>query len=140
MNENKVLSFIKRLSDDTVKGKVTWQRMDDYRNRIAHSPTSPLEGALLESEFRHIDFYKSYCAVISPGDVFVIYEDVESGRETGIRSIGYKIYLWNDNTKHIAQLACPASVIYQLLNAIESCIDEQETNAEAFIDAYLNQH
>ena len=113
--------------------------MSDYRNRVSTQP-SKLDTMLLECEFRHIDFYKSYYATINPGDVFILYEDNESGREMGIKSIGYKIYLWNEHANDIDNLTCPDSAIYQLLNAIESCIDKQETNAEKFIDAYLNQN
>ena len=139
MDKSKVLAFIKRLSNETVKGNINWQRMSDYRNRVSTQP-SKLDSMRLECEFRHIDFYKSYYATINPGDVFILYEDNESGREMGIKSIGYKIYLWNEHANDIANLTCPDSAIYQLLNAIESCIAKQETNAEKFIDAYLNQN
>ncbi len=139
MDKSKVLAFIKRLSNETVKGNINWQRMSDYRNRVSTQP-SKLDTMLFECEFRHIDFYKSYYATINPGDVFILYEDNESGREMGIKSIGYKIYLWNEHANDIANLTCPDSAIYQLLNAIESCIAKRETNAEKFIDAYLNQN
>lgn len=139
MDENKVVLFAKRLANDTVHDKIKWQRLNDYQN-MQNNKNSPLSTMLFESEFRHIDYHNSYFATINPGDVFILYEDNESGRDAGIRSTGYKIYLYEETGNKISPLPCPAHAIYQLLNAIKSSIAKSESNAEKFIDAYLSQN
>lgn len=139
MDENKVITFIKRLSNDTVNEKITWQRLNDYQNMDATSP-SEIFNMLFTTEYRHIDYHNSYFAILSLGAIFVLYEDNESGREGGIRSIGYKIYLQDESSNKVSNLPCPAHAVYQLLNAIQSCIAKSDADAENFIDAYLSQN
>lgn len=57
MDKSKVLAFIKRLSNETVKGNINWQRMSDYRNRVSTQP-SKLDTMLFECEFLTYCFYK----------------------------------------------------------------------------------
>lgn len=137
MDENKVLSFIKQLSNDTANEKLCWQRMNDYQNITKDSPEE-IFFMLFQCEYRHIDYHNSFYAVIGRGAIFALKEDNESGRD-GVRSIGYKLYLQDEEKRKVYNLPCPASAIYQLLNAIQSCIARSEADAENFIDNYLSQ-
>lgn len=139
MDENKVLAFIKRLSNDTANEKITWQRLNDYQHMVSNAPNA-LTNMLFECEYRHIDYHNSYFATVLPGDIFMLYEDNESGRDAGIRSVGYKLYLCEDSGNNVSSLPCPAHAIYQLLNAVQSCIAKSESDAEKFIDTYLSQN
>lgn len=138
MNENKVLSFVKRLSSDTANGKISWHRLNDYQNRTEHTPDA-ITWMLWENEYRHIDYHNSFMTTINSGDIFIIYEDNESGREGGIQSICYKIYLHDECKNEAWNLSCPAHALYQLLNAVRADIAKTESDAEAFIDNYLSQ-
>lgn len=93
---------------------------------------------LFQTEFRHIDFHSSYYSTIGRGTIYVLNEDIESGRD-GTHTIGYKLYLQDDLKNAVYDLPCPKSAVYQLLNAVQSCIAKSESNAEAFIDDYLSQ-
>lgn len=139
MDESKVIAFIKCLSKDTANGTITWQRLNDYQNPQVEAPAE-ISLLLFESEYRHIDFHNSYLAIIPQGDIYVLHEDNESGRDGGIHSIGYKIYLRDETSGKIEFLPCPASAVYQLLNAVNSCINNSESLVENFIDRYLSQN
>ncbi len=139
MDESKVLAFIKQLSNDTAREKVLWQRLNDYQNRV-ESHTTELSLMLAENEYRHIDYHNSYVAIVKPGDIFILYENNESGRDNGICSIGYKIYLQSDIDGKIVHLPCPSHALYQLLNAIQTSISKKEAEAESFINQYLSQN
>lgn len=139
MEEVKIVSFIKRLSSDTVNDKINWKRLDTYHNRTSDTPKT-LSNLLWEDEFRHIDYHNSYVATLAPGpgDVFLIYEDDDPGRTETPHTTGYKIYLYDDSEKEASYLSCPAYAVYQLLNAIQSYIAKSESSAEKFIDDYLS--
>ena len=139
MEEVKIVSFIKHLSNDTVSDKIEWKRLDAYRNRTSDTPKT-LSNLLYENEFRHIDYHNSYVATLTPGpgDVFLIYENDDPGRTESPHTIGYKIYLYGDSEKEASYLSCPAYAVYQLLNAIQSYIAKSEASAEKFINDYLS--
>ncbi|MFW2551582.1 hypothetical protein, partial [Klebsiella pneumoniae] len=61
MDENKVLSFIKQLSNDTANENCIWQRLNDYQSLTGNSP-SEISHLFWESEYRHIDYHNSYFA------------------------------------------------------------------------------
>lgn len=140
MDESKVISFVKHLSNDTANNKITWQRLNSYQSRVIDNQ-NVLETILSECEYRHIDYHNSYVTVPNavPGEIFLIYEDNSPGYENLPRTVGYKIYLHNESNGKISELLCPASALYQLLNAIHSCINNSESDAEDFIDAYFSQ-
>lgn len=139
MDESKILAFIKKLSNDTANDKLSWQRLNDYANMDMSTSPEGISYMLFQTEFRHIDFHTSYYATIGRGAIYVLNEDLESGRD-GTHTSGYKLYLQDDFKATVSDLPCPKSAVYQLLNAVQSCVAKSESNAEAFIDDYLAQN
>lgn len=134
MSIKKNQKFIEKLSADTIHSEIHWKYAIEYETMDYHSNPN-LGSTLLQHEFRHIDFSKSYVAYISIGLIFIVYESNESGRD-GTLMRGYHVYIQEDNL-NVCELLCSQGVIYQLVNSIESYLAKSKDSVERLIDSYM---
>lgn len=136
MEKQKIDSFIKKLSKETLDNAIAWQYLSDFEN-VDPDSNQDLFFLLFQNEYRRIHYDSSYYAPVNAGIVYVIHETQESGRD-GTYTSGFKMYIHYDEAENISQLSCEQSNIYQLLNSIKSYMAKKEAGLEQFIDRYLS--
>lgn len=128
--------FIKKVSKQSLDGKILWNRMFEYE-KLCPESNKKLYNIIIQSEFSQIDFATSYYAIIKNAAVFIINETSISGRD-GTMTSGYVVYIQDeDNDNKIYSVPCGQSSIYQLINSIESYLTTKEKEVNLFIDRYL---
>lgn len=136
MEKNKIDAFINKLSKDTINDKIIWSRLTNLPNVLEES--NPAIFYLLdECEFRHINYQDSYYSIINNGEVYILNETNESGRDGTITS-GYQMYIHQEESVNTHEVPCSQGDIYRLLNAIIANLSKRENELESFIDFYLS--
>lgn len=135
MEKSKIDSFISKLSKETIDDTISWDHLSSIRN-LTEESNSAIFYLLMENEFHHINYFASYYAIIGDGEVYIINETNESGRDGTILS-GYKMYIHQENSPNTYELPCSQGDIYRLINSITANLSKRETELESFIDNYL---
>lgn len=131
--------FIKKISRESLEGKLSWSRMLDYEKMYPES-NPELANIILQSEFSRIDFATSYYTIIKKAALFIVNETCISGYDKTTTS-GYTAYIQDEeNDNKIYTVSCSQSSIYQLINSIESCLATEEREVDLFIDRYLQDN
>lgn len=138
MNNDKIKQFMSNLSKGTLSGNIHWKRVTDFGDLKPES-NKPIFNLLFQSEFRHLDLDASYYAIVSNGEIYLLNEVNESGRDGTITS-GYRMYLHSEGSTNILHLQCNSGSIYQLINSIHVYLADQEKDLESFIDDFLSQN
>lgn len=136
MQKEKIETFIKQLSKDTINNKIEWSYLYNLKN-VSQDSNPSVFFLLFEDEFRHINFDDSFYAPLPNGFIYILNETTESGRD-GTVLTGYRIYLQQDEAEKISRISCEQSPIFQLINSINSYLIKEETDTENFIDDYLS--
>lgn len=128
--------FIKRVSKQSLDGKIFWKRMLDYE-KLRPESNHELYNVIIQSEFSQIDFATSYYAIINNAALFIVNETSISGRD-GTTMSGYIVYIQDeDNDNKVYAVPCEQGSVYQLINSIESYLATKEKEVNLFIDRYL---
>ena len=88
------------------------------------------------NEYCTIDFENSFFSHIDSANIYIVLEQIESGRD-GSRVKNYSVYLQQKSNNEISKLSCSQAVIYQLVNSINSYLAKNESTLNDFIDSYL---
>ena len=123
MDSQKTQTFIEKLSKETINSNIKWARATQYE-------------IFFSNEYCQIDFVNSYFAPIQSGTIYIIFENINSGRN-GICYRNYKLYIKTSDNK-VSPLSCKQEVICQLVNSIKSYLAREDQSLENFIDSYLS--
>lgn len=135
MEKSKIDAFINKLSKETINDKIYWNHLTNLQN-ISEDSNPAIFYFLFENEFHHINYSDSYYAIIGCGEVYIINETSESGRDGTITS-GHQMYIHQEESINTHEVPCSQSDIYRLLNAITASLSKRENELESFIDSYL---
>ncbi len=138
MDNVKINAFINKLSKETINDTVFWNHLTSLRN-ISEESNPAIFYLLMEDEWRHISYIDSYYAIIGDGEVYILNETNESGRDGTVVS-GYQIYVHQEGSQNTYELPCSQGDIYRLLNSITNNLSKRETELESFIDSYLSDN
>lgn len=136
MGKSKIDAFINKLAKATINDKIYWNHLTNLQNIFKESNPA-ISYLLVECEFHHINYSDSYYAIINNGEVYILYETNESGRDGTVVS-GYQMYIHQEGSINTHEVPCSQSDIYRLLNAIIANLSKRENELEAFIDEYLS--
>ena len=123
--------FLYAIISDTIQNLIYWKSLDEL---------TPVSSELLElDEFNYIDSYQSYYATIQPGQLWLVYETVESGKDANTFT-GYRLYIRPQNAEHdfVKRLPCDPVQIERLANAVIVQLSQSDPDIESFIEAYMN--
>lgn len=136
MKKSKINDFIRKLSQETLDDKIQWNYLTNLQN-VSERSNPAIFFLLFEGEWRHINHNDSYYAIINIGEVYILNENTESGRD-GTSVSGYNLYVHRECSENVFNLPCTQSDIYRLLNSINSSLSKKEADIESFIDEYLS--
>lgn len=136
MEKSKMNNFIRKLSNETINDKIQWNYLTNLQN-VSENSNPAVFFFLFEGEWRHIDFNDSYYVIINVGEVYILNENIESGRD-GTSVSGYNLYVHRECSENVFKLPCTQSNIYRLLNSINLSLSKKEADIESFIDEYLS--
>lgn len=135
MDSQKTQTFIEKLSKETINSKIKWARATQYET-MDYSSNPEVAKIFFSNEYCQIDFVNSYFASIQSGTIYIIFENINSGRN-GICYRNYKLYIKTSDNK-VSPLSCKQEVICQLVNSIKSYLAREDQSLENFIDSYLS--
>lgn len=135
MEKSKIDAFINKLSKETIDDKIYWNCLTSLQN-ISEESNPAIFYLLFECEFHHINHKNSYYAIINSGEVYILNEINESGRDGTVTS-GYQMYVHQEKSSNTHVIPCTQGDIYRLLNAITASLSKKENELESFIDSYL---
>lgn len=136
MGKSKIDAFINKLSKETIDDKIYWNYLTSLQN-ISENSNPAIFYLLVECDFHHINHQDSYYAIINNGEVYILNETNESGRDGTVTS-GYQMYVHQEESINTHEVPCSQSDIYRLLNAITASLSKRENELESFIDSYLS--
>lgn len=136
MKKSKIDAFINKLSKETIDDKIYWYYLTSLQN-VSEESNPAIFNLLVECEFHHINNQDSYYAIINNGEVYILNETNESGRDCTV-TLGYQMYIHQEGSINTHKVPCSQSDIYRLLNAITASLSKRENELESFIDDYLS--
>lgn len=138
MNILAMSGFIQTLTDKTLSGDLSWNRLNKLQE-TAEENNKYLSYTLFQDEFHTINFSNSfYCPNNSSGYVYLINEKFESGYDGSVIS-GPNIYIQKDASSRVCKLTVDLGQIYQLQNAILYSKEQDDKEIQDFIDNYYNE-
>ena len=136
MDTFKVLSFIDRLSSDTIKGNIDWERATRYAGVDPNSPAM-IAAIFSSNEFRQISYSQSFIGQLPSKNLVYLIDATTISGKSGVKVHALEFYI-EDFVDHPHQLYVDLSQLYRLRNAINSYMAKKEAPLEKLIDSYLD--
>lgn len=135
MDPDVIISFVNKLSNETVRGVIKWNCLTNLET-VTQESNKELFYLLFQSSCHHIDFLSSYYAILDSGTVYLVNETFESGRDGTVTS-GYNLYIQSDDSSKIDKLNCLQAYLYQIVNSIQVTLPKNENTISSFVSNYL---
>lgn len=136
MDSTTIISFIDKLTNQTISGSILWRYLSELET-VTQESNKGLYFTIFQTEYHRVDFFSSYYGIIGNGTVYLINETFESGRDGSITS-GYNLYLQKEGSDNVERLHCPQGYVYQIVNAVNATIQKQDSGIDSFISDYLD--
>ena len=139
MTQKILEDFIDALVKDTLTESIEWAYADDIVDALNRNCTEYRPYSLFETEFRRIDFRRSYFCHTNAGDIYLVYELVTPGEEGFDPHEGYELSIQiNPYSPEEMILLRQSEQLYRLENAIRSKISNTVRHIPRYEDYYMN--
>lgn len=131
------IDFVKKLINITLDNKIKWNMLDNLKS-VSESENYSLYYTLFTNEYHKISYERSYYTSYKDGNIYLIYEWSESGKDGSI-SEGYNLYTQFNKNEPVDPVFVDKSYLYQLSNAIKEDIKVKNNTQHDFIKSFLEE-
>lgn len=140
---NNRINLINTLVEKTNNTQINWKSIHSLRNSKNLERQNP--GAyylIFENEYHHV-FDDSYYADIHIGNIYLLHEEFESGKDGSVSNL-YNLYIQERDANNCMNKTQPILVsdkdcnLDGLIKAINKCINKEDTIIEKFLNKLNN--